>query len=526
MTALGGLRMADENIVEVDGATLSVTEVVLVSHHHAKVKVSKDAWPNIHAARGVVDRIVRNNETVYGINTGFGALVHERISQDDLNLLQVNLVRSHATAVGPSMSTPEVRAMMLIRLNSLCKGHSGVHPNAIDQLVTFLNEGIHPYVPRIGSLGASGDLAPLSHLAMALMGEGYLQNQDGEKISTKDILFERGILPLELTAKDGLSLINGTSQMAAYTALSVYRLNEMFILADVVLAMSIEARQCSLTPYRPEVHEARPHIGQLRVAQRIRTMLEESPILSGHADCDRVQDPYSFRCAPQVHGAVYESLLDLQRTISTEINSATDNPLIFPTPEQPGPHEVMSQGNFHGEILAIRADQMALALFELASISERRMDQMLDRSRSGLPAFLATNSGLESGLMIVQYVAGASLAELRGHASPRSAFSTSTSAGQEDHVSMGATATYNLLSATRRLSEVLACEAMIAAEALEHATHQPVRHVAGLHRLIRTISPPLTGDRSTSEELMALADAMVEGGWLARLEAEHGRLIR
>lgn len=518
--------MTEPKTVEVDGVTLTITEVMFVAHHGAKVKVSDDAWPNIHAARAVVDRIVRDDETVYGINTGFGALVNERISPEDLGLLQVNLVRSHATAMGPPMSVAEVRAMMLIRLNSLCKGHSGVNPNAIHQLVTFLNEGLHPYIPRIGSLGASGDLAPLSHLALALIGEGWLLGESNEKVSTNETLFERGVLPLELTAKDGLSLINGTSQMSAYTALSVAMLNELFVLADVVLAMSIEARQCSLTPFRDEVHEARPHRGQRIVAQRVRTMLDGSPIMTHHSDCDRVQDPYSFRCAPQVHGAVYESLLDLQRTINVELNSATDNPLIFPTPDRPGPHEVVSQGNFHGEVLAIRADQMALALFELASISERRMDQLLDRSRSGLPAFLAKDSGLESGLMIVQYVAGASLAELRGHASPRSAFSTSTSAGQEDHVSMGATATHNLLTAVQRLSEVLACEMLIASEALEHASQQPINHVAGLHRLVRTVSPPLSGDRSTSDELMTIAESMISGGWLARLEAEHGRLVR
>jgi len=514
------------NTVHVDGATLTVTDVMMVAHRRSTVAVSEDAWPNIHAARAVVERIVANNETVYGINTGFGALVHQRISPDDLAQLQINLIRSHATAIGPAMSVPEVRAMMLIRLNSLCKGHSGVNPNAIRQLVLFLNEGLHPEVPRIGSLGASGDLAPLSHLALALIGEGRLIGDDGVTRPTKDVLFERGILPLDLTAKDGLSLINGTSQMSAYMATSVARLSELLLLADVVLAMSMEARQCSLAPFRAEVHDIRPHQGQQKVAQRVRFILQDSPIMADHADCDRVQDPYSFRCAPQVHGAVYESFLDLQRTIDVELNSTTDNPLIFPSPDRPGSHEVVSQGNFHGELLATRADQMALALFELASISERRMDQMLDRSRSNLPAFLAKNSGLESGLMIVQYVAGASLAELRGHASPRSAFSTSTSAGQEDHVSLGATANHNLLVATERLAEVLACEARIASEALTHQPIQPVGHVAGLLDLVRARAPPLDGDRSTSDELIAIAQSMMEGGWLARLEAEHGRLAR
>ena len=497
----------------------------MVAKEKASVAVSEDAWPQIHAARRVVERIVETGETVYGINTGFGALVHERISSDDLAQLQVNLIRSHATAIGELMSVEAVRAMMVIRLNSLCKGHSGIHPDCIHQLVLYLNNGLHPAVPRIGSLGASGDLAPLSHLALTLIGEGHVLDA-GDRRPTAEVLFERGFVPIELTAKDGLSLINGTSQMTAYATLAHQSLSNLLLLADAVLAMSMDARSCSLTPSRPEVHRARPHPGQGLVAERLRTMLAGSTILEGHAECDRVQDPYSFRCAPQVHGAVYESYLRLGEMIRTEMNSATDNPLIFPEPDRPGPHEVVSQGNFHGEIVALTCDAMSLALFELGSISERRMDQMLDASRSQLPAFLAKDSGLESGLMIVQYVAGASLSELHGQASPRSAFSTSTSAGQEDHVSMGATAAWNLMSGVRRLSEIIACEALIAAEALEHASSRTSPHVAALYTMVRSVAPALDGDRSTSDELMLLADGLVDGGWLARLEAEHGRLPR
>ena len=314
--------------------------------------------------------------------------------------------------------------------------------------------------------------------------------------------------------------------MTAYSTIAQQELSELLILSDVVLAASMDARSCSLTPARPEVHEARPHPGQAAVAQRLRTILSGSQILDSHEACDRVQDPYSFRCAPQVHGAVYESFLRLEEMLHREINSATDNPLIFPEPDRPGPHEVVSQGNFHGEIVALACDAMSLALFELGSISERRMDQMLDPTRSGLPAFLASNSGLESGLMIVQYAAGSSLAELHGQSAPRTAFSTTTSAGQEDHVSMGATAAWNLRVGVRRLSEVLACELLIASEALEHASFSSSPHVNGLVQLVRTISPPLQGDRSTSEELRTLAEMLRTGGWLARLESEHGRLPR
>jgi len=517
--------MSDQPVVYADGRTLSPQEVMMVARQQATVAVSDDAWPAIHAARAVVERIVETDETVYGINTGFGALVHQRISSDDLTALQVNLIRSHATALGENMNVESVRAMMMVRLNSLCKGHSGIHPDCIRQLVLYLNHGVHPVVPRIGSLGASGDLAPLSHLALCLIGEGEVL-VDGRAVPTKDVLFDKGLVAVELTAKDGLSLINGTSQMTAFATIAHQELTELLILSDVILAASMDARSCSLTPSRPEVHKARAHTGQSTVAQRLRTILKDSNILSNHSDCDRVQDAYSFRCAPQVHGAVYESYQRLDDVLRIELNSATDNPLIFPEPDNPGPHEVVSQGNFHGEIVALTCDAMSLAVFELGSISERRMDQMLDPARSALPPFLAKHSGLESGLMIVQYAAGSSLAELHGHAAPRSAFSTSTSAGQEDHVSMGATAAWNLRCAVLRLSEVLACELLIASEALEYASHATSSHVQGLMQRLRTVSGPLVGDRSTSAELKHIAEKLRVGGWLARIEAEHGRLPR
>lgn len=517
--------MSAQPVVQVDGRTLTLQEILAVAEKRATVQVSEDAWPAIYSSRTVVERIVQSGETVYGINTGFGSLVRERISIEDLANLQVNLIRSHATALGEPMSEREIRAMMVIRVNSLCKGHSGIHPDCINQLITFLNEGIFPVVPRIGSLGASGDLAPLSHLALALMGEGNVW-VEGQQHPTSDVLFEKGLLPVQLTAKDGLSLINGTSQMSSFAVVAQQQLESLLLMADVILATSMDARSCSLAPFFPAVHEARPHVGQQVVSNRIRELLATSEILNGHRDCDRVQDPYSFRCAPQVHGAVHEAFSKLSQILTIEVNSATDNPLIFPEPSNPGSHEVVSQGNFHGEIVGLTCDAMSLALFELGSISERRMDQLLDPSKSELPAFLAKDSGLESGLMIVQYVAGSSLAELHGQCTPRSAFSTSTSAGQEDHVSMGATAAWNLLQGVQRLSEVLACEALIAVEALEHHALKSSPHVECFRKLVRSISPALTGDRSTSTELQQIASELLNGSWVARLEAECGRLPR
>ena len=512
--------------VQLDGTTLTPAEVERISTNHADVSISEAAWQRVNVARDVVEGILERGETVYGINTGFGALVHQRISPDDLATLQTNLIRSHATGLGEPMTRASVRAMMVVRINSLVKGHSGVHPEVLEQLVSFLNHDIVPHVPRIGSLGASGDLAPLSHMALALLGEGEVLSEQGQAIPTKAVLTEKGMIGIKLRAKDGLSLINGTSQMLAFMTLAERRLNALMPLADLILCTSMEARKASVKPSDDRVHQARPHPGQRLVAERIRTIMAHSPILASHADCDRVQDAYSFRCAPQVHGAVLQRYHALVETLEIELNSATDNPLIFPDPQNPGPHEVISQGNFHGEVIALAADSMSAALFELGSISERRIDQMLDPARSELPAFLAQNSGLESGLMIVQYVAGASLAELHGHVMPRAAFSTSTSAGQEDHVSMGATAAWNLLEATKRLSEVLACELFVACEALECEETEPAPFVAALKQRVRTIAKPLTGDRSTSKELISIAEELCDGAWLARIEAELGRIPR
>ena len=517
--------MKEEKIIYLDGETLSSSEVQMIAEGKASVEISQDSWVKINAARSVVDGILERGETVYGINTGFGALVKERISSEDLSDLQRNLIRSHATALGDLMSKELVRAMMVTRTNSLAKGCSGVHPDVINQLLAFINNDICPAIPRIGSLGASGDLAPLSHMALSLIGEGEVLTDSGVG-PTRDALLANGLIGISLKAKDGLSLINGTSQMLSLLVAAEQRLSQLIPLADIIMCTSLEARKGSIRPADERVHLARPHIGQLTTASRLRRIMKDSPILKSHENCEQVQDAYSFRCAPQVHGAVLQRFLQLQETLDVELNSATDNPLVFPDPANPGPHEVISQGNFHGEILALTADSMSHALFELASISERRIDQILDPARSNLPAFLARNSGLESGLMIVQYVAGASLAELHGHAMPRSAFSTTTSAGQEDHVSMGATACWNLLMATERLSEVLACELFVACEALEFEDMQPAEHVRSLKQRVRAISPPLSRDRSTSKELKTIASQLWQGGWLARIEAECGRLPR
>ena len=509
--------------VSLDGETLSSLQVELVSKGLSKVKIGQSAEIKIKKARKVVEDILHSDKIVYGINTGFGALVKEKISKEDLETLQLNLIRSHATGLGELMQKEQVRAMMCVRANSLAKGNSGVSLAAVQQIVDLLNLDIIPAIPRIGSLGASGDLAPLSHLALTLIGEGYVLSDNGP-IPSKAVLQDNGLIPLKLGAKDGLSLINGTSQMLAMLCEADWRLRGMLKMSDIIFGASLDARECTLTPFDKRIHDARPHVGQIEISKRIRKIMEKSKILESHIECDRVQDAYSFRCTPQVHGAVYEQFLALQNKVTIELNSVTDNPLIFPSVSKSGEYDVISQGNFHGEILALTADNMSLALFEIASISERRMDQMLDPARSGLPAFLAENSGLESGLMIVQYVAGASLSEMRGHANPRSAFSTTTSAGQEDHVSMGATACSNLLSSIKRFSEVLACEALIAAQALDLNKNTSSPYVESLRNLIANNCKPLKGDRSTSEDLILIAKSIHDCSWISKIEAECGML--
>ena len=513
------------SVIQLDGNTLSPAEVYAIATDNLEINLSDDSWDRIVKSRKVVEDILQSSQVVYGINTGFGSLVDTNISSEKLQDLQINLIKSHATGLGEPMSRSAVKTMMVARINSFAKGFSGVHPNVVQQLIDYVNHDVTPYIPRIGSLGASGDLAPLSHMAITLIGEGSVINDSGDRIPTKDMLLEKGLIPVELSAKDGLSLINGTSQMLSYSILSLQILNNLLTISDVIYCTSLEAFQGSISPVDARVHAARPHPGQILVSSRVRQIMQDSEILSGHKNCSKVQDPYSFRCAPQVHGAVYEALISMRETIQVELNSTTDNPLVFPETTQ---HQatIISQGNFHGEILALCADRMSLALFELGSISERRMDQLLDSKKSGLPPFLATNGGLESGMMIVQYSAGSSLSEMHGHAAPRTSFSTSTSAGQEDHVSMGATACWNLYQSSIRLSEVLACELIIACQALEYNTLSPAPFVKSLYKLVRTISPKLTKDRSTSDELLSIAKILRDGSWLSRIEAENERLIR
>ena len=524
------------DIVPIDGQTLGHDDVLALSKGSKKAQFPDSARYKVDLAREAVLGILDRDEVAYGINTGFGALYNLTIPAGELEALQANLIRSHACGLGEDMHPEDVLAMMIIRANSLAKGHSGIRAEVIDLLIDCVHSGIAPRIPRIGSLGASGDLAPLAHLALGLMGEGdgYVRSNtdqrqgdfEGWRLTTMSgLLKQEGLKAISLQAKEGLSLINGTTQMCAYLGRSAAELERLFLAADAALATSVEALHGSHQPFDDRLHQARNQPGQRAMARRLRRLLHGGEINAAHADCDKVQDAYSLRCAPQVHGPAHEKLAELKATLSTELNSATDNPLIFPDPTRPGPHEVVSGGNFHGQILGLTADQMSLICHEIGVISERRTNQLLDPHWSGLPAFLAQDSGLESGLMIVQYVAAASIAEMHVGGNPATLSNVSVSNNKEDHVSMGATACHKLTVQSQHLARVIACELICGVEALEHAENAPGPAVKACVALVREDIAPLTGDRVMGDEIQRLANRLLAGDLTDALHAAVPDLI-
>ena len=500
--------MAD---IKIDGQTLTIEAAISIARGHRKAILCEDARLRMVESREAVESIIESGKTIYGINTGFGAMSSVKIGGEDLEKLQANLIRSHACGVGHKMEPEHVLLMMLFRANSLAKGVSGIRPEIIELLLDMVNNGIAPVIPRIGSLGASGDLAPLSHMALAILGEGesMVGNETGwETIASSDALKSAGLRPRSLAAKEGLSLINGTSQMCCYLALTLTNLDILIHAADASAAASLEAIKGSHTPYDSRIHEARSQLGQSESSTRIRGLLKDSEIKFSHADCDRVQDAYCFRCVPQVHGPVIDLLNESKKMLEIEINSATDNPLVFVKEEGV---DVLSGGNFHGQNLALASDNIAVACHELASISERRMNQVLDPKWSDQIPFLALNEGLESGYMIVQYVAAACLAELHLMANPVTTSNVPVSMGKEDHVSMGATGTYRSLQSTILLSQVLANELICSTEALDRIPYQPGIGVGIIRNWVRGQVAKYTGDKVMSDECSNLSDNLLNG---------------
>src|ERR687896_802734 len=494
------------------GRDLTVDDVVEVARQRRPVVLDPETAGRMRSSRGVIERLVAEGATVYGVTTGFGDLADTRIEPGQTADLQRNLVRSHAAGVGEPLPDEVVRAMLLLRANALAVGLSGVRVEIVELLVAMLNAAIHPVVPSRGSLGASGDLAPLAHVALVLIGEGEATVDGAGPGPGAEALARGGLEPIELLAKEGLALLNGTQLMAGIGALALRDAQRLALTADVVGAMSLEAMLGTGAAYAEELVAARPHPGQVASARHLRELLADSEIWASHrSDTEhRVQDAYSLRCMPQVHGAARDALAELQRVLTVEINAATDNPLVFPS------GEVISGGNFHGEPVALALDYATMAVTELASISERRTARLVDAHLSGLPPFLTERPGLESGLMIAHYTAAALVNELQTLAHPSSVDTIPTSANQEDHVSMGATAALHLREAVDRAEQVLAIEALCAAQGIDYrAPLRPGEGVRAAHAAIRERVAHLDADRPPSPDIATVRELVHSGELLA-----------
>ena len=494
------------------GQALTLEEIAAVACDSRQVTVAEAAWPKIKASRRIVESVVASGETAYGINTGFGKLADVRISSGDLSALQRNLVLSHASGLGEPLPEPETRAMLLLRANVLAKGHSGVRPIVLETLVALLNQGIHPIIPSRGSVGASGDLAPLAHLALALIGEGEVIYKS-RRVGACCALREAGIDPLTLQAKEGLALLNGTQAMAATGALALDRALRVTQLFDLAGAMSLEALRGTPTAFDERIHAARPHRGQIAAAAHLRRLLEDSEIRESHRHNDpRVQDAYCLRCMPQVHGAARGALDHVREVIETEAGSATDNPLVFPS-NGPDETDILSGGNFHGAPLALALDYAAIALTDLMSISERRIDRLINPDiNEGLPPFLSDTPGISSGLMIAHVAAAALLNEAKVLSHPASVDSVPTSGGKEDHVSMGMTSALKLRQVVENAEQVLAIEMMSAAQGLDYRKPlKPAREVEQARVAVRSFIPRLVEDRVLSTDIERLASQIRAG---------------
>jgi len=475
------------------------------------VLLAPDARESVNRARAVVDEIVAGNKVAYAITTGVGKLSDVRIAGDEIRELQVNLVRSHAVGVGDPLGVPETRAMMLLRANSLAKGHSGVRAIVIDTLCEMLNRGVTPFVPSQGSVGASGDLAPLAHLALALIGEGECFDDKGQRVPSADALKRAQIKAVVLESKESISLINGTQAMLAVGTLSLLAAETLVDSADVIGGLSCDALKGTDAAFDERIHRARPHTGQMKSAANLRRMLEGSQIRESHRECGRVQDAYSLRCIPQVHGAVRDTLAHCRNVFEIEANSAVDNPLVFITGNSEG--DVISGGNFHGEPLAFALDFLAIALCALAGISERRIERLVNPALSeGLPPFLAAGAGLNSGFMMPQVTAAALVSENKVLAHPASVDSITTSGNKEDYVSMGMTAAIKLRRIVENARNVLAIEAMAVAQALDFlAPLKTSKRGQAAHAAIRSVSAAMDKDRVMYPDFVRLSQLLASG---------------
>jgi len=541
----------EKKVVVVDGATLTVEDVIAVARDNARVELSPAARETMAISRVVVEAYVygykfaasraaehgvvtkegqekvaalkeklgEEPRVAYGITTGFGELAHVRVPVEDAKQLQYNLIRSHSVGAGPLLPRDAVRASMLIRANTLATGISGVRPCCVDQIIAFLNAGITPKIPCQGSVGSSGDLAPTAHMALALIGEGPVF-YEGKECSSKEVMDKLKIAPLQLESKEGLALINGTQVMTGIGALAVHDAQLIYKAAMIAACMSTEAMWGSVKPYDPRIHACRAHPGQIRAANAMARITADSAIVESHKNCQRVQDSYSMRCAPQVIGPCIEQIERTKSVLEIEMNSATDNPLVFANEG-----EVYSNGNFHGEPVAIAMDCMKIALCELASIAERRCARMVDPHVSDLPAFLTKRSGLNSGFMMAQYTAAALVSENKVLAHPASVDSIPTSANQEDHVSMGTIASRQCAEIARNAMAVIGIELFHAAQGIDlHDGVKPGVGTAAAHKVIRAVVPFVDEDRVLSWDMEKCKNIIADGSLVKAVEDVVGPL--
>src|SRR5829696_4942117 len=495
-------------MITLDGHTLTLEQLAAIADDGVAVSLAPVAAAAVDAARAVVDRHASGDAPVYGINTGFGSLAEVKIPRHALGELQRNLLRSHAAGVDAPLPARAVRAMMALRANVLAKGYSGIRRATLDRLIDALNARVHPVVPARGSVGASGDLAPLAHLSLVLIGEGHATvGSDPAVLDGRTALARAGLEPVELGAKEGLALINGTQASAAIAALALLGAERLARAGDIGAALSIDGLRGSYHPFEARLHDPRPHPGQQTAAANLLALLQNSPINRSHENCGRVQDAYSMRCAPQVHGAARDALAHARTTLAIEANAATDNPMVFADSG-----DIVSGGNFHGAPVAVAADILVLGLLQLATISERRSDRLVNPALSGLAPFLTRDSGLHSGYMLAQVTAAALVSELKTLAHPASVDTIPTSANREDHVSMSMGAALKAARALELTTRVVAIEVLLACQAIDLlAPLATSSALAPVHARVRWVVPTLAADRPPSPDIETISDLIARG---------------
>lgn len=508
-----------------DGSNLTVKLAKEIVDKNIPIGISPESKPKIKRTREVIEKWIATDEVIYGVTTGFGEFKDVKVPQKDLETLQKNLLISHSAGVGEHLPKNIVRLMLLLRINSLVKGYSGVRLELIERLLKIFNLRIVPFVPSQGSVGSSGDLAPLAHMALFLIGEGYafLKN---ELLESNEVLNKVGLNPFKLQAKEGLALINGTQMMTAYAVEIINRAERLSKLADIAGALSVEALKGSVSAFADELQQARPHKGQINTADNLRSLLKNSEIRMSHIDCEKIQDAYSLRCIPQVHGAVKDTIEFVKKTIEIEINSATDNPLIFPSSENKKAHHIEG-GNFHGEPIALAMDFLKIALSELGNISERRSARLVDGNLSGLPrALTSSKEGLNSGLMIAQYTAASLASENKVLSHPASVDSIPTSANQEDHNSMGSIAARKCFEVLNNTEKIIAIEFLCASQGIDFL--KPLKCGKGTavsYNLLRKQVKHITNDVIISEYIQRICSVIYNPKFLQPIEREIGKLF-